>query len=285
MNMHTRAILTSLRIGSWSASKFDKRISEETNKAHGAASDAGRFNKRLMPSDATSYKALQTHLGAMRTEHYRQTLPWSDDGWRLLPIANHTAYTDAMRAGQHTFDALLSAFVSDYPSLQQTAKIMLNGMYKDEDYPDDIGSKYSMGVEFSPVPSAGDYRVSLSDEEIAIISASTTNRVEQAFKAAQEDAVKRLFDAVQKMHEKLASPEAIFRDSLVTNARELCDILTRLNLSDDAKLEELRKETEALASVEPQQLREKPETRVETAKQAQSILDAMTGAYGSQLFS
>ncbi|CAM5998721.1 unnamed protein product [Sphagnum balticum] len=60
----TRAMLASLRISSWSARKYDKRVTEETNRSHGADSDAGRYNKMLQPGDASSYKALTSHIAA-----------------------------------------------------------------------------------------------------------------------------------------------------------------------------------------------------------------------------
>jgi hypothetical protein len=127
--------------------------------------------------------------------------------------------------------------------------------------------------------------VTLSQEEIAVIAGRTEERVAQAFKDAQADAVKRLYDAVARIRERLASPDAIFRDSLIENARELCGVLSRLNLADDAKLEELRRETELLAVTNPQTLRDLPEVRNDTANRAQSILDAMKATYGGSVIS
>lgn len=284
-DMHSRAILASVQISTWAARKYDKAISKEVATAHGTTLDAGRYNKHLMPENAQTYKALMSHLQNLRQEHYKQSLAWSDDGWRLLPIKNHSAYTDAMRKGFHTADSLLNDFVHDYPNLRDAARIERNGMFRDEDYPKNIRARFGWNLEFNPVPSTGDYRVELSDEEIAIIAESTERRVTSAFVDAQNDAVKRLYDCVLKIQERLGAPDAIFRDSLIQNARELCDVLKRLNLSDDENLEKMRRETELLATTAvPETLRSAPDTRLETANRAQSILDNMVGVYGSQLF-
>jgi hypothetical protein len=280
-DLHTRAMLVKLSISAWSARKYDRKITQETNEAHGATADAGRYNKHLMPSDAPTYKALNAHISALRLTHYAQSLAWSDEGWRLLPVKNYQSYQDAIRAGQHTFNQLLSEFLADYPALKDEARRRLNGMYSEDDYPANLASKFSFAVEFAPVPSGSDYRVTLSQEEIEIIAARTDERAKQAFADAQADACKRLYDAVAKIHERLAQPEAIFRDSLIDNARELCGVLSRLNLADDPKLEELRRETELLASTAPQTLRDLPHVRTDTATRAQSILDAMKATYGS----
>jgi hypothetical protein len=281
----TRAMLCSLRISSWSARKYDKKVTAETNAAHGADSDAGRYNKMLLPGDASSYKALTSHIAATRVLHYEQTLAWSDDGWRLLPVANYQKYTDKLRDARHTYDSLLADFLADYPSLQQAARLKLNGMYRDEDYPANVAGKYGFAIEYSPVPSGGDFRVSLSQSEIDIIATRTESRVKDAFEQAHNDAVKRLYECVSRIHERLAQPEAIFRDSLIGNARELCDVLSRLNISGDMNLETLRRQTDSLATVQPESLRNDPVTRIQTANAAQGILDQMMSVYGQGIAS
>ncbi|CAN5951027.1 unnamed protein product [Sphagnum jensenii] len=273
-------MLASLRISSWSARKYDKRVTEETNRSHGADSDAGRYNKMLLPGDASSYKALTSHIAATRVLHYEQTLAWSDDGWRLLPVANYQAYTNKMRQARHEYDSLLADFLADYPSLQQAARVKLNGMYKAEDYPNDVSSKYGFAVEYAPVPSGGDFRVQLSQAEIDIIATRTEDRVKDAFEQAHKDAVKRLYECVSRIHERLAQPDAIFRDSLISNASELTDVLSRMNIAGDMNLEALRKQTASLATVQPASLRNDPVTRIQTANQAQGILDSMLAVYG-----
>jgi len=273
-------MLASLRISSWSARKYDRKITAETNEAHGASSDAGRYNKMLLPGDASSYKALTSHIAGVRVLHYAQTLAWSDDGWRLLPVANYQRYTDKLREAKHTYDSLLADFLADYPQLQQAARIKLNGMYRDEDYPSDVAGKYDFVIEYSPVPSGGDFRVELSQAEIDVIATRTESRVKSAFEDAHRDAVKRLYDCVSRIHERLAQPEAIFRDSLINNATELCDVLTRLNISGDVNLETLRKQTDSLATVSPDTLRNDAVTRIQTANDAQGILNTMMQVYG-----
>ncbi len=282
-DMHTRAMLVSLRISACSFRKYDRKVSQDTATAHGTTLDAGRYNKHLLPGDCPSFKALNSHLADLRVKHYAQTLAWSDDGWRLLPIANYTAYTDMVRAGFHTADDLLNTFVSDYPALRLEATRILNGMYQDTDYPSDVRSRYSWGIEYAPIPQGGDFRVTLAASEIEAIAKRTEERVSDAFKDAQRDAVARLAECVSKIHERLAQPDAIFRDSLIGNARELCDVLTRLNVAGDATLETLRKQTELLAMSEPQTLRDNADVRQATADEAQRILDSMMGAYGANI--
>jgi hypothetical protein len=277
-----RAMLVSLRISSWSAKKYDKRVSADVAHREGVASDVGRYTKALLPAEADTYKALQTAISDARTTYYAQTLAWNDEGWRLLPTANYMEFTDKVRAQKLVFERALDAFLNDYPSLQQSARARLNGLYDDADYPstDDLRLRYSYTLEYSPLPSGNDFRLTLAADEIAAIAANTETRVKSAIDAAQRDAVERLFDAVSHIQERLADPKAIFRDSLIQNARELCDVLTRLNITDDARLDAIRADVARLATEEPSELRERPIVRQAAAAEAARILEQMKSTFG-----
>lgn len=100
-NIHETSILVNLTITSWTGRKYDKKVTDKLNKDHGATSDAGRYNKMLLPGDAASYAALTKHQSATRVKHYEQTLNWIKDGERLLPLANRTKYHDMIAASRN----------------------------------------------------------------------------------------------------------------------------------------------------------------------------------------
>lgn len=280
--IHNRAMLVSLRISGWTARKYDRKISSEVADQHKTTLDAGRYNKCLLPGDCDSYNALLAAMSEARNEHYKQTLAWSDEGWRLLPTANYLKYTEMVRNARDAFEQKLAAFLSDYPTLRDAAKLRLNGMYRDEDYPsvDALRSRYSFAVKYSPMPDGQDFRLNLAEDEISAIAQSTEARVKEAVEAAHYDAVTRLFECVSHIKDRLADPKAIFRDSLIENARELCDVLTRLNVTSDPKLDELRAQVASLATVEADELRENEFSRQIAAKQAAEILSSMQSVYG-----
>ena len=281
MTVNSRALLVNLSISTWSARKFDRAISDEIAAQHNASRDAVRANKALIQGD--SYKALIRAAQAARTTHYFHTLAWSDEGWRLLPTANHATYTDELRALRGQFLGALAEFVRDYPRLQEIARARLNGMYKESDYPHPaaIADRFSMSTEFAPVPAAGDFRLDeLTADELQRVEQSVTSRVERATADAVEDAWRRLHEVVSAMRERLAQPDAIFRDSLISNARDVVDVLGRLNVTGDASLEQMRATVAAdLTQYDAQTLRDAPAIREQTAARADEILTAMRGAF------
>jgi hypothetical protein len=89
-----------------------------------------------------------------------------------------------------------------------------------------------------------------------------------------QDAWDRLHGCVVRMSEKLAGDEKqIFRDTLVTNAVDMCGLLTKLNVTNDTKLESARKKLEsALVGVTPADLRKDDALRLDTKRAVDEIL-------------
>jgi len=91
-----------------------------------------------------------------------------------------------------------------------------------------------------------------------------------------------LRSAVNHMMEKLRDKEGIFRDSLVNNIRDLCELIPRLNFTGDTRLEELRAQAEKdLTAYEPDDLRKNQFARLETADAAAELLAKMAGYTGA----
>lgn len=276
-----KAMLVRLNISQWTARKHDKAISQEVADRHGADKQAGRYNKTLIARDAI--KKINKMVNAARDWHYKNTLPWLDDGARILPAANFDAYSAKMREFRHQFDRAVQDFIAAYPDLKDQARVTLNGMYRDQDYPslDEIESKYNFRVQIDPLPTGQDFRVGLSDEETQRIQAQIQERADLAQTHAMQDLWDRLYQTVSHMVEKLAKSDAVFRDSLVENVRCIANLLPRLNLTGDSTLEKMRQQIEdKLCAHDPDTLREDKRTRRETASEAQSILNAMAGYMG-----
>jgi len=81
--LSSRAMLCSLSISMWSARKHDPDASQEIAVRHGAQTDAGRYHKVLLPKEALA--EIQKIVSDARQEHYFITLPWDDNGYRVLP--------------------------------------------------------------------------------------------------------------------------------------------------------------------------------------------------------
>ena len=277
-NLTDKAMLVKLSISKWSARKYDKKVSGEVAQQYGTDQERGRYNKVLVAVEAV--KKVGQAESAARTFHYENTLPWKDDGARILPAANFDHYSAEMRKLKGDFQAAAMEFLGNYPDLVDQARRELNGLFDPADYPDreKIQKKFSFEVEVDPLPTGADFRVSLQGDEVARIQADIEKRLERAQRDAMGDCFSRLYDVVRKAAEKLTDKTAIFRDSLITNIQDLVELLPRLNLTDDTRLEELRRlVADKLLGYEPELLRKNAFARQETADAANDILAAMAG--------
>ena len=275
MSLNEKAMLVHLNISFWTARKYDRKISREIEIQYNA-DEAGRYNKILI---ANEYLAnIRKMVSAARTFHYENTLPWNDNGGRLLPAANYFNYVKAMQNLQADFDRETANFIRVYPDLKNEAKLRLNGMFEEEDYPDisTLRDKYAFSSQVTPVPEADDFRVKLNDSEVDSIKQSIEKQVQNSTREAMNDLWNRLYRVVNHMAERLADPDNKFKNSLVDNIVDLCDLLPRLNITSDPKLEKALLEVrQKLTANDSQTLRDSNDIRSQTALEAQKILDKM----------
>jgi hypothetical protein len=276
-HLSDKALLVNLSIKQWTAKKLDKRASVEIAKIHGADSRAGRYNKSLLPT-CTSLAAVHQETTVIRTEFYHNTLPWGIEGTFILPSANYLPFMTEYRGKKGTWEHLTMTFFGEYEQGVLDAERLLGSLFKASDYPsqDEMELKFSMDLSILPVPSAGDFRVELADDEVEHITAEIEQSVADSSAAAVKDIWQRLFDKVSWLHGRLADPKTTFHDETYQDAKDLVGMLARLNFTDDPELETLRSEAEQkLFNVHPQSLRNDPILRTDTAAEAKAIADKM----------
>src|SRR4051812_13677364 len=217
-----RAMLAAVHISIWTAVKHDRKVSRDVAQQHGAHEGAGRYNKQLL-REAEKLESLRSLAGQVRQYFYKITLPWSDEGYRLLPAHFYFDLTAKMREFEQAFMQQVEEFLAVYPSYIEQVRPELNGLFREEDYPtsEKLRSKFGVRLEVQPIPSGEDFRVTLSQEEQSRVAHEIDENVRQSLKRGTEDLWARLKDVVSHMVERLQEPESRFHASLVTNVFEL----------------------------------------------------------------
>lgn len=282
MNLNDRALLVQLNISQWTARKYDKRTTKEVAVSHGVAENVGRYNKSLLPMN-DQLDLIHKKSNQIRAKFYDNTLPWGIEGTQLLPTANYLEFMTDFRKEKGAWQWLVNVFNMNFESYVEDARRTLGSLFDPNDYPQPsaIEGKFKMDLAVFPVPTT-DFRVKLSSDELSRIQQDVERRVQEASASAMKDVWQRLYDKVKHIEERLANPSAIFRDTMLDNARELCDLLPRLNFADDPTLEAMRQEVEQkLVSYHPDALRNDPDLRRDTAAKAKEIMDRMAVFMGS----
>ena len=260
MNLTHDAMLVSLRINSWSGRLYDRQASQQVAVHNDADTNAGRYNKRLLPKQA--FAALATTMSNARTSHYANTLPWDDQGGRLLTVANYERYTAALDTLIERVVGERARFIEDYDDYVDHARLDLGRLFRLEDYPDTeaLQGKFAIRYRIVPVPDARHFMADLAQGETERVRRDIEQQVRTRLNDAQRDLYRRLGEAVERVGERLREDEngkpLVFRDSLIENIRELVDVVPRLNIFADDDLAMLCREVkDKFAGIEPDALR------------------------------
>ena len=281
--MSTPSLRNALMLVSFSAGlpqlrKFDKQTSAEVSVAKQAALDAGRYNKMLLPKDVT--KRLTAAVNNARAEHYRLTLPWTDEGWRALPVGAFIDYSNGMAEAERHFHKVAKDVIDDYEVTRHNDKARLGDLFNPMDYPpvEQFASRFRFDVVYRPVPDAADFRVDLSDSVVESIRQSISLQMQDAHKQAMDDCFQRAKEAVDPMAATLAKPMGNpFRDSLVGNIEELVELLPKLNYMQDPRIDLLVAEMRDKLTGNVQELREDPAVRLQKQQAAEKVASMLKG--------
>lgn len=239
MSITDKAMVVTLSVSCWTARKQDKKVTAEVEKSHGAH-DAGRYNKLLV--EKAKLDPLTSHAGKIRQKHYEMTLPWLDNGGRLLPSRLYFNYQKAMVPLQEQFEELVNDFISEYDTkLVADARNRLGTMYDPTDYPPSsvLRRKFGIDIDVAPVPNATDFRVAVGDEERQKIQEQITTRMEERQRKAMNNAWERVRDVVGNVVTRLDVFKPVIHESLMDNAQTLAGLLPGLNILEDPKLDEV----------------------------------------------
>jgi hypothetical protein len=283
-SLSSRAMLCSLSISMWSARKHDPDASEEIAARHGAQSDSGRYHKVLLPKQALA--EIQKIVSEARQEHYFITLPWDDNGYRVLPAPAYMDHVAKMRGLSNRFSAAVDDLARQFRTLVVQAKTRLGGLFRESDYPtpDELRAKFSFDTKVLPLPDAGDFRVALGNEEKDRIKRQITAAVEASLQVGTRELWFRLYEAVQHLADRLTAYKVTgegiehpFRDTVISKLVRLVDVLPKLNITNDPELERMAEQVKNSLLVDPNSLRRSESVRVETAKAATAIAQHMAG--------
>ncbi len=275
------AVLVDLEISIYSGRKQDKRTQAEVTASKGAASRRAASVYKSLFAECKELDDINKFQARVRAEHYRMTQPWNDYGARLLPTSLLQEYKKTMNRLEAEFDLLVGKFLDKYDTLVASAAFQLGTLFDRSEYPSrgQVANKFRINVSFSPLPTAGDFRLDIEAEVQRDLITQYEKRAVAQVTAATQDSWTRLYNALKRLSDRLVVEEdgkkRIFHDTIVTGALEMCELLTHMNIMQDPSLEKARRKLEeVLSGVTPKELREEDGTRTLTKQKVDEILAA-----------
>jgi hypothetical protein len=278
MSIASSAVLVELNISVWPANKIDRSATDAVIADNSAGKNSAQVRKNLLAGTSLR-KDISDFAASTRLYNNKVTLPWADKGGRLLPTSMFMDYKQSMNVKQAHFNALTDKLYSNYHALVQTAKNYMGNLFNEEDYPslDEVKRKFSFKLVFSPLPESGDFRLDIPNMDMQEISqkyeADFAQRLELAMRKPWEDLHTLLSTMSTKLADVDGEEKKRYHDTFVTNAQQMCAMLTSLNITKDPKLEEARRALElTMLGVDIEDIKENPHTRVTVKSKIDDIL-------------
>ena len=229
-------------------------------------------------------------MSEARTKHYENTLPWDDQGWRLLTVANYEHYTALMDALRERMVRERARFIEDYDDHIDQARLDLGRLFRIDDYPskEALQGKFSLRYRITEVSDPEHFMAKLATDDVERIRRNIETDVEERLHGAVGDLYRRFGEAIERVSDRLREDEngkpLVFRDSMIENIRELVDVVPRLNIFGDAELARLCEQVkEKIAGVEPDALRPSrtfdPAARERVKRDADDLMEKFAGYF------
>lgn len=273
MQLQDRALLIKLRIESWGTTKKDRRANRVVSEAMKSADSATQVSKRLCPEGAL--KAVKAKADEAREYVRTVTSPWTDDGARLIQAEDLlTLQAELRRKYRPAWEQEVAAVVQRLAEFRdQWGPANLGDMYDKSLYPDAAGmyAEFAWNVDILPLnPNSRELRVVLGNEYVDQIQKEAEARILQTLYS-------RIAAPIENMVARLQPTGGSFKDTLVSNVKDIAALIPALNVTGDPNLDALRQRIEnELTHFGPETLRHSHRARRETAAKAKAILDNLS---------
>lgn len=299
------AMLGTLSLSVYEGWKRDSGTAEQNRQDKGARSRRANSATKNLFSECAPLEAIKTKRNEVRNWFNKRTLPWSDNGDRLITVAQYFEVTREMAIHEQDYKALVTRFLTFYPQEISKQAFSNGGFFNRDDYPtvEQLHKKFAFRFTVAPLPVSGDFRVDISgearDELCKRYEEHMTSRIQEAVGDAWERVKERVLHIQERMaatmdyvpgqveEEKTLDADGNvvelkiitkrrpkLYESLLTQGLETCAILSDLNVTNDPNLEEARKMLEdALVNLDIKSLRESPELQSSVKTKMQAICD------------
>jgi hypothetical protein len=273
-SLKDRAMVVNVHISLWGARKQDDKVKREIEDIHNVR-EVGSFTKKLMKSP--HLEEINTKAGRIRKIYREMTLPWGDNGDRIITTDKYFEFLTTLGKETMEFDQLCDNFAYKvYVDQIEKERERLKTMFRESDYPhpDLIRDKFRLKTVFSPLTDGNDFRLAASDEINAILKAQMDHELQERVTTANDEILDKVRVVVMKMYETLSEPGKGFKSSLIGNVEALVDTIPTINIFNDTHITEVVEMLKPLC-VNYDVLKGNDSFRQEIAKKAFNVLQNM----------
>lgn len=289
ISLASSAVLVSVDVNVWSATKQDRVISNEVTTSKNADKRAGRYVKNLL-ADHPKHKAIVNYRQTIYNWVKRRTYRWNNSQ-DLLPSVDMSKFKQEYHVHQATFSTLLSDFILAYDGIVSDMAFNAGGMgdmFDRNDYPskESLISKFGVQLFVAEVPMS-DFRCGIASDIADDLFATYSQQAQEIVSHVLVEQQTRFIGVMESIShccgvdeigvddntgETKTKKRKIY-DTTIQKAKEMCDTFKGFNLSGDPKLEQARASLErALSGVTAEDIRESDAVRHSVKEDIDDIL-------------
>ena len=281
-NLDEKAVLVQVKRRMYSPYKLDRAESD----AYGA----GNVNKHLFEGRNNRVKDTISKFTAVYSFVKDNTVPWTT-GVELLNINHYMDFTSGLRqlideanaAVDDLYQNWDAEVQADLTRLAQIAQAKGKpNLANPADYPtaDEVRARFGIEVRYMPVPTTGDFRVGISDEDKASLQRQLDDAERNAATHVIEQMIEPMQRAVDKLKVNIGDDGSVFRDSLIDNMVDVAERMNRVNVSDDPTIQQRINDLRSLVGTYANNkdvLRANQSVREKAATQINDLVSQMAG--------
>lgn len=233
-----------------SASKTIDADHRETMAATvNADSSFVRASKRLLDTKHDALRALTTIKNEIKKYWVSMTLPYPEDGIRLLRQADVEKFVETVTDMRDRLSAAAKEADNCYSELRNEACERLGDLYNSDDYPDSLANEFTVRWEF-PSVNPPDYLMKLHpglyEQEVAKCKAKLQHAVTLAEEAFQTEFATLLDVLTDKLTGTNDGKPKRFTESSVENLVDFFVKFKHLNITSSADLDALVEKAQSI---------------------------------------
>jgi hypothetical protein len=291
ISLASSAVLVSVDISVWSATKQDRGISDEVTTAKNADKSAGRYVKNLL-ANHPKHKAVVNYRQTIYNWLQRRTYRWNQSQ-NLLPSVDVPKFKQEYHEHEIAFHALVDSLTTDYDSIVSDMAFKQGTMFNRDDYPtkEQVHSKFSLNLYVSEVP-MNDFRCGIANDiadDLFNTYKSQSARIIESIAQEQAERMVEVMESIShccgvdesEVNGEVRTKRRKIYDTTIQKALEMCESFKRFNLKNDSDLEQARASLEeVLRGVKAEDIRDSDAVRHHVKEGIDDILSKF-GSFNS----
>jgi hypothetical protein len=291
ISLASSAVLVSVDISVWSATKQDRGISDEVTTAKNADKSAGRYVKNLL-ANHPKHKAVVNYRQTIYNWLQRRTYKWNQSQ-QLLPSVDVPKFKQEYHEHELAFHSLVDCLIADYDGIVSDMAFKQGTMFNRTDYPtaEQVHAKFSLNLYVSEVP-MNDFRCGIAQDIADDLFTTYTKQSHGIIDSIAQEQSERLVEVMEsishccgvdesEVNGELRTKRRKIYEGTIQKARDYIESFKRFNLKNDSGLEQARLSLEkVLDGVKAEDIRDSDAVRHHVKEGIDDILSKF-GSFNS----